>query len=79
MRTSRRVEAVPAPALVLFGIATVQLGAALARTLFDDVGPGGIVMLRIVLAAVILGLLWRPSIAGQARSDLWLATVEAAR
>ncbi|HEX6713390.1 MAG TPA: EamA family transporter, partial [Thermoleophilaceae bacterium] len=58
---------------VLIGIGSVQFGSALAKTLFDDIGPGGIVMLRIVLAAVILGLLWRPSISGHARSDLWLA------
>src|SRR3954462_1920545 len=72
-KTSRRTSAVPAPALVLVGIASVQWGAAIATTLFDDVGPGGTVMLRIVFAAVMLVLLWRPSLRGHEAGDLWLA------
>src|SRR4051794_41960752 len=63
-KTSRRTSAVPAPALVLVGIASVQFGAAIATTLFDDVGPGGTVMLRIVFAAVMLVLLWRAALRG---------------
>src|SRR3954454_15168708 len=73
MRTSPRADAVPAPALVLIGIASVQFGAAIARTLFDEVGPAGIVMLRIVFAAVLLVLIWRPALRGHGRRDLWLA------
>src|SRR4051812_44953971 len=72
-KTSRRAESVPAPALVLLGIASVQFGAAIATTLFDDVGPGGTVMLRIVFAALMLVLLWRPSLRGHEPGDLWLA------
>src|SRR3954451_12102150 len=72
-KTSRRTESVPAPALVLLGIASVQFGAAIATTLFDDVGPGGTVMLRIVFAAVMLVLLWRPSLRGHEAGDLWPA------
>src|SRR3954449_6324839 len=72
-KTSRRTSAVPAPALVLVGIASVQWGAAIATTLFDDVGPGGTVMMRIVFAAVILVALWRPSLRGHDSRDLWLA------
>jgi inner membrane transporter RhtA len=49
------------------------LGSAIARTLFDDVGPGGTVMMRIVFAAVALAVLWRPSLRGHDRADLWLA------
>jgi inner membrane transporter RhtA len=45
----------------------------MAKTLFDDVGPGGTVMLRIVLAAIILVLLWRPSLREHSAGDLWLA------
>jgi inner membrane transporter RhtA len=41
--------------------------------LFDDVGPSGTVMMRIVFAAVVLALVWRPSLRGHARKDLWLA------
>ena len=57
---------------MLVGIASVQLGSAIARTLFDDVGPGGIVMMRIVFASVMLALLWRPRARGHSREDLVL-------
>ena len=39
---------------------SVQVGAAIATTLFDEVGPGGAVFLRIFFAAVVLMALWRP-------------------
>lgn len=52
---------------------TVQFGSAIARTLFDDIGPAGTVAVRIVFAAVLLMLLWRPSLRGHDRTDLWLA------
>ena len=73
MKTSRRAESVPPTVLVLIGIGSVQFGAAIARTLFDDVGPSGTVMLRIAFAAVLLVLLWRPSLRGHDRTDLLLA------
>ena len=43
-------------------MASVQLGSAVAFHLFDDVGPGGAVFLRVALAMVILMALWRPSV-----------------
>jgi inner membrane transporter RhtA len=46
--------------LVLGGIASVQWGAAAATTLFDEVGPGGTVFLRVAISAVLLVVLWRP-------------------
>jgi inner membrane transporter RhtA len=58
---------------VLIGIGSVQFGAAIARTLFDDVGPAGTVMMRIVFASVMLVVLWRPTLRGHDRADLWLA------
>jgi inner membrane transporter RhtA len=58
---------------VLTGIASVQFGSALAKTLFDDVGPGGTVMLRVCFAALLLVALWRPRVAGHDRRDLALA------
>jgi inner membrane transporter RhtA len=63
---------VPPTVLVLVGIGSVQFGSAIARTLFDDVGPGGTVMMRIVFAAVALVVLWRPSLRGHDRTDLLL-------
>jgi inner membrane transporter RhtA len=49
-----------APLLVLFAIVSVQCGAAATTELFDDVGPGGAVLLRLVFAALVLVALWRP-------------------
>jgi inner membrane transporter RhtA len=57
--------------LVLTAIASVQCGSAIAKTLFDDAGPGGIVAIRIGFAALVLALLWRPRVRGHARED-WL-------
>jgi len=47
--------------LVLIGILSVQLGSALATTLFDELGPAGAVWLRTVFAALVLAALWRPT------------------
>ena len=49
-----------APLLVLTAIVSVQLGAAATTELFDDVGPGGAVLLRLAFAALVLVALWRP-------------------
>ena len=64
-----------ATALVLGGIVSVQIGAAFATTLFDDVGPGGTVFLRIGFAAFVLLAIWRPPLrlgAGTSRRDVLL-------
>jgi inner membrane transporter RhtA len=47
--------------LVLTGIASVQLGSALATTVFDEVGPAGTVFLRTAFAAIVLAAIWRPA------------------
>ena len=65
------IDRVPPISLVLGAVMSVQVGASFAKTLFDDVGPGGTVLLRIILAAVILALLWRPEVRGRSR-DEWL-------
>jgi len=56
--------------LVLGAVASVQSGAAIATRLFPDVGPGGTVLLRLALSAVLLLAFFRPSIRGRARADL---------
>jgi inner membrane transporter RhtA len=64
-----------ATALVLGGIVSVQVGAAFATTLFDELGPGGTVFLRIAFAAVLLLVIWRPPLRlgeGVARRDVVL-------
>jgi inner membrane transporter RhtA len=54
---SARAEGV---ALVVVAVFTLQMGAGLAVTLFDDVGPGGVVFLRLAIAAAVLWAVWRP-------------------
>jgi inner membrane transporter RhtA len=51
---------VPAPGLVLVGIASVQVGAALATKLFAHLGPAGTVLVRVLFAALVLWAIWRP-------------------
>jgi inner membrane transporter RhtA len=63
---------VPAPLFVIAAALSVQFGAALAATLFDDLGAAGTSVLRVGLAAVILVAVWRPRVRGVAREDLWL-------
>jgi inner membrane transporter RhtA len=46
---------------VLAGATSIQFGAALGATLFDDVGPAGTSLLRIGLGALILAAVVRPS------------------
>ena len=62
----------PPVLLVLTAIGSVQFGSALAKLLFDEVGPGGTVLLRLVLAAIVLVLIWRPRVRGLSRRDLGL-------
>jgi inner membrane transporter RhtA len=50
--------------LVLGGVVSVQCGAAVAFTLFDEIGPTGAVLLRVGLAALILVAIWRPTVRG---------------
>jgi inner membrane transporter RhtA len=64
-----RPDRIPPPLLVLAAVASVQFGAALAKSLFDQVGPGGTVLLRIVFSALILAAIWRPAVAGRSRAD----------
>ncbi|MDP3969665.1 MAG: EamA family transporter [Nocardioides sp.] len=58
---------------MLGGIASVQLGAALAKTLFDEVPPTAMVWLRLVTSAVVLLVLVRPRLRGRTRSDWTVA------
>ena len=59
---------VPPQVLVLGGIASVQFGAAIANKLFAQAGPGGVVLLRLALSAVMLMVaVARPSAAAPGR------------
>jgi inner membrane transporter RhtA len=51
------------------GILTTQLGAALARHLFEQHAPAGVGMLRLAFAAVVLLMVARPRIRELSRRD----------
>jgi inner membrane transporter RhtA len=53
--------------MVLAAAASLQVGAAFAVTLFDDVGPAGAAFLRLAFAAAVLWAIWRPPLAGDLR------------
>ncbi len=54
---------------MLVGILSVQLGAAVAKDLFGEITPTGIVWLRLVISALLLGLIARPTFRGRTRGD----------
>jgi inner membrane transporter RhtA len=64
-----RADRIPPTVLVVAAVASVQFGAALAKSLFDEVGPGGTVFLRVLFAAVVLVAVWRPAVGGRSRAD----------
>jgi inner membrane transporter RhtA len=69
------VDRVPPQLLVLAGVGSVQFGAAFAKSLFDEIGPGGAVFLRMLFAGIVLTLIWRPRLTGHGRRDLMLVTL----
>ncbi|WP_152346526.1 EamA family transporter [Brevibacterium sp. CFH 10365] len=52
----------PAPLLVLCSVLSVQFGQATGKSLFGSIGPGGVVALRLGLAALVLLLIFRPAL-----------------
>ena len=60
-------SAVPAPALVLLGIASVQLGAGFAKKLFEELPPSAVVTLRLATSSIVLVLISRPLLRAGAR------------
>jgi inner membrane transporter RhtA len=74
-RAAGLLDRAPSGGLVVGAIASVQFGSALAATLFQRVGPGGAVLLRLTTAALILVVLWRPRPSRSSRRELRLAAV----
>jgi inner membrane transporter RhtA len=68
-------DRVPAPGLVLVGIASVQVGAAFATKLFVHLGPAGTVLVRVLFAAVVLWAIWRPRPRAHGPRELRLAVL----
>lgn len=69
MSTATRV---PAPLLALAAMVSVQIGAAVAKTRFDEVEPVGAATLRLVIGAVVLLLVVRPRVRHWTRAQ-WAA------
>jgi inner membrane transporter RhtA len=63
MNETRRthLDAIPPVPAILGAIISVQAGAALAKGLFPALGPIGSVGLRVVLCAIMLMAVFRPS------------------
>jgi inner membrane transporter RhtA len=60
--------------LVLIGILSVQLGAAIAKGLFGEISPTAMVWLRLVTSSLVLAAIARPRLTGRTRHD-WLVVI----
>ncbi|MGV8882551.1 MAG: EamA family transporter [Rhodoglobus sp.] len=58
-----------ATGLVVTGLICQEVGAAVAVTLFPEVGSVGMVTLRLVFSAIVLLLIFRPSFRGRSAAD----------
>lgn len=56
--------------LVVFGIVSLQVGAAFAKQLFALAGATGVVTLRLTFATLVLLVVWRPSLRMDRRTAL---------
>ncbi len=59
----------PPTALLLLSIVSTQLGSAVAKSLFTQINPYAVVVLRVGFAAIVLLLLWRPRWRQISRAD----------
>lgn len=69
-----RAWPVPPHLMVLGGILSVQIGAAIGRSLFDDIGATGVTFLRVSIAAVVLVVVIRPDVRRWTR-QAWIAAI----
>lgn len=76
---SARAGSTPAVLLVVAGLACQEIGASFAVLLFPEVGPLGMVMLRLVFSSVLLLAIARPRLRGHDavawRSVVWFGVV----
>ena len=71
----RPTDAVPPWALVLVGAISVQFGAAIAVSLFGEVGAAATCAVRLLGAAVVMLLVFRPRVRGLTREQVRLVLV----
>lgn len=62
---------VPPPALILLGIVSVQVGAGLAKHLFERMPPTAVVSIRLLASALVLGFLARKALRTVLRDHSW--------
>lgn len=65
----RLIWSVPPPLLMLVAMVSFQVGAAVAKDLFDQVSATGIAFMRIAFGALFLFLLTRPTVRGLKRTQ----------
>ncbi|MFB4302883.1 DMT family transporter [Actinomadura sp. NTSP31] len=75
-RAARRVRtlslgSVPPPAMILLGIVSVQVGAGLAKHLFERLPPTSVVSIRLLASALVLGFLARKGLRTILRDHSW--------
>jgi inner membrane transporter RhtA len=64
---------IPPVWLVVVGICSVQLGAGIAKNLFDDAAPTTLVWLRLATSALVLAAIARPTLRGRTARDWQVA------
>jgi inner membrane transporter RhtA len=69
----RLADRIPATWLVIGGILSVQVGAAIAKNLFPLVPPTAMVWMRLATSALIFLLLFRPPVRHRSRVDWTVA------
>jgi inner membrane transporter RhtA len=67
------VRRIPATALVLGAAFSVQGGAAVAKSLFPELGPPGVVFLRLLFGTIALWSIQRPRLRDRQHGSLRLA------
>jgi threonine/homoserine efflux transporter RhtA len=75
-RAARRARtlslgSVPPPAMILLGIVSVQVGAGLAKHLFERLPPTSVVSVRLLASALVLGFLARKGLRTILRDHSW--------
>jgi inner membrane transporter RhtA len=69
------LDRLPPWTLTVSAATSIQFGAALATTIFDDIGPSATSLLRLALASMLLLLIFRPRPRAYTRADLRLAAL----
>ena len=64
---------------MLIGIFSVQFGAGIAKSMFDEVSADHVVWLRLASCALVLTAMARPALRGRSRPTGWSCSASARR